>query len=722
MNCYFNIAPNSINFFLDLLKECAPVGKVAKIKERCNLSEEYNKNDILPLEIFTKVSAYILQSLPITKLEKLHLWKEIQRIYPKDQVDPASFEKIKKVINHIIPAPNHPEEALFFTPVGLDNFEKDFTDITESEIGTILDPSFEENKAQWKEALQSILREYPNNSLSILTTLSNYILLEQYTLELIWKYLEMCRNFNEMQQSTYIPEDPSKFILIRLTEHDLQLLPRNEDFYEKLSIEELSLWVQKKKSYDSFSKNNAIFEKEIRNFDTKKDISSHYLQFSQTIKKHSNKIILKEIEELSPFFTRTILNLEIEFKNQITHLMKLDGPNLYYTKNITPFLIKFTSIFKEHLEEINEKQKNYILPLRPFEFCKKCYALCYRYQQEIEVKKEIYSAFYQEALRMKKKNKNPLIKGAFQLQFFLPNLGKNIVSLPQEMPYLNFSPFKSLTETLIDFYSQKEVSIALKEETTTTTETKTLPQLNSKGSKKKSSSKEKKEQTPSKPIAFIEEKQKLDEDLPLDSEETIEASLKESPSSPQTLIDLLAKKSASSWNYDPRVIKWFHATLPLNPQIFPGYPQDLNYQEKMALFHGFSLEVDSFIEELAYPFTQLNNTTQAIDQCYAIAGEIKTKKECYRGIFYYALGSDGLIYHRFFSQKTSSDIIAIAQKAFYKIDFPKLESSLEDSAPIFLPTNSEDNLETITQDPRSGVIKIHNASKEITISLISLKE
>lgn len=713
----FKIVPNNAATFIDLLNHSSPHGRVGPLKQVAYLPKELEEGDFLPLDAFVDLTAYVLQSLEMTREEKREILQKITYIYPLNQDQKSkeyqSYKKLMQIFQRIKVLPEDLEKRKDFLPVGLDSFEKSFTDPS-LPVDTINLPS-QEKRIEKAEELLEFLSESPIKK-HLIAMVLNVLLLEHDLMERIWKSLEVEEAFDRYHQHIYgfgIKSDVTT--LIRISAEQIQKAPKEGNIYETASIETISELIKKKKSLDALQKETSFIQKNLKKGNA---LEEQYCLFLESLKEKEKKIELKNDDEnIGPFLNLSCFLKKREIRDAISAFFSLDltTQNPYIPTRIAPFLALQTKWREERLESIEALKETYALKMNLFDFNQKDYQLCKLYEEELECQKKIYTLFY-EAFKKCPLNKKNL--GSSQVIF--NHLPQKII--PQELPPLKFSSFLPCHQLLLYSYEKlaKEEGIELpidfnliKKSEHKKEPIEDLPLKKEETSSQKISKKKSKKSLTTASNEQCSKNREEEKSLSLLEEEKIE----ENPI-PQTL----HLPSHPPFDYHERTKRWLHHQAPLPKELFSEYSHyPIDYQRKMQIFHGFSFKVDLFVQEYGHYFSKENEKTKNIDRCYAIPGEIQIDEEKHRGIFYYAIGLQNKLYHRFFSQKKTIEMIEIVNKAFYDEDFPSIET------PFTTPEESslliqEDRKEKISQDPISSIITIENKEDSITIKLIPLNE
>lgn len=127
------------------------------------------------------------------------------------------------------------------------------------------------------------------------------------------------------------------------------------------------------------------------------------------------------------------------------------------------------------------------------------------------------------------------------------------------------------------------------------------------------------------------------------------------------------------YQYHERVLEWFKDS-PRYFMTIESY-RILPQKEKQLehLFHGFSTAVDNYLVEYGNRSVWVNPTTGAHENAFSIPGKIEVDQREFWGTFEYCLGSEGVIYHRYFSRKSSRELVQMHGDNLYKIAFPEMD-------------------------------------------------
>ena len=173
-------------------------------------------------------------------------------------------------------------------------------------------------------------------------------------------------------------------------------------------------------------------------------------------------------------------------------------------------------------------------------------------------------------------------------------------------------------------------------------------------------------------FSTTEEKHRLDEerDLP---EAPIETSVW-APLPPRPAFPERPSAPFVELHYAPRVERWFSEQL--HPNDFSEY--DGNPSLKDLCYHGFPIEIDTYAGS-ALEQVWINTTTGFSDRQLLIPAEFALPdSDPVRGVISYAIGQDGVCYHRcFHPMKTQELVEKFGFHRFEKADFPALVSEKE---------------------------------------------
>ena len=219
----------------------------------------------------------------------------------------------------------------------------------------------------------------------------------------------------------------------------------------------------------------------------------------------------------------------------------------------------------------------------------------------------------------------------------------------------------------------------------------------------------------------------ISEELPSQKEEKCEKTLEENPSSIPESIPTLIAKQLSPFSYASRVARWFNALqFPLDQSQFPEYVRyQESYQRRMVSYHAFTSTVDFYIKELALETVWKNPNSPRLNIRYILPSEMTLpglKKT--RGAIVYTVDTlTNELYHRFFSEKTTEELIEkVSTQTFQEIDFPELSSlSPEYSlSPPYQPIASQQE-EEISIHPFLGTVTITNKQTREKLSLFRVR-
>ena len=132
--------------------------------------------------------------------------------------------------------------------------------------------------------------------------------------------------------------------------------------------------------------------------------------------------------------------------------------------------------------------------------------------------------------------------------------------------------------------------------------------------------------------------------------------------------------------YAPRVERWFAAPPydSLNPGEFPEYAGMAESPLRVICYHAFPVEVDAFLDD-ALQQVWVNTATGHPDEQYLLPAELELPgEEPARGVISYAIGADGVCYHRYFHPMDSRELIEkFGLRRFERSDFPELSSETQ---------------------------------------------
>jgi len=160
-------------------------------------------------------------------------------------------------------------------------------------------------------------------------------------------------------------------------------------------------------------------------------------------------------------------------------------------------------------------------------------------------------------------------------------------------------------------------------------------------------------------------------------------------------VEYPGRMSIPSKRYAPRVHDWFQ----MNPAQLKGKTyRDLSENEKLKqkYKHGFPTEIDDCMATYGVEKVHINEKRgNHPDRLICIPGEIKFyflgEIVVERGIYNFCIGSDGEMYHRHFTTKSTEEIFECAQDAFYNFDYPSLEKSCQNVSKGFSSSMDKDD-------------------------------
>lgn len=173
-------------------------------------------------------------------------------------------------------------------------------------------------------------------------------------------------------------------------------------------------------------------------------------------------------------------------------------------------------------------------------------------------------------------------------------------------------------------------------------------------------------------FSTTEEKCRLDEER-VDAEAPIEEPKPSvwAPLPPRPALPERSSASLVELHYAPRVERWFCEQL--QPEDFSEY--DGHPSLKDLCYHAFPIEIDGYAGS-ALEQVWINTTTGFSDRQLLIPAEFALPdSDPVRGVISYAIGQDGVCYHRcFHSMKTQDLVEKFGFHRFEKADFPALIS------------------------------------------------
>lgn len=141
-----------------------------------------------------------------------------------------------------------------------------------------------------------------------------------------------------------------------------------------------------------------------------------------------------------------------------------------------------------------------------------------------------------------------------------------------------------------------------------------------------------------------------------------------------------AESPVQALAYAPRVERWFAASPhnPLDSAQFPEYASMAESPLRVICYHAFPVEVDAYLDD-GLKQVWANSSTGHPDEQYVLPAEFELPGEDpVRGAISYAVGADGVCYHRYFHPMDSAELIEkFGLHRFERSDFPELSAETQ---------------------------------------------
>lgn len=162
--------------------------------------------------------------------------------------------------------------------------------------------------------------------------------------------------------------------------------------------------------------------------------------------------------------------------------------------------------------------------------------------------------------------------------------------------------------------------------------------------------------------------------------------------------------------YAPRVERWFSASPhdSLDSAQFPEYAGMAGNPLRMICYHAFPVEVDAYLDD-ALKQVWINTASGHPDEQYVLPAEFELPDEDpVRGAISYAIGVDGVCYHRYFHPMDSAELIEkFGLHRFEKSDFPELSAETQKAgAPTSCRQPAQGRI--IEENPALGTVSIRD--------------
>ncbi len=719
-----NRLPVTIDGMLDLLRQCttenmSPLASCLLFDEN-----EPREREKLPFDFFLDAIAYPIQSYKITPDSKLALIKEIKRLYPNLE-EGGAREKLIAILKRMDPVVE--------IPVGLDVLLPD-QELPLSEryrtslFGGSLNPSLcgealaayatigmiELVKKPLDERVTALLKECKLGPTVSDTKLAetyqailNLLYLETVRVKNSWEWLQINRATIAASKAFYSTSASVTRISARI---ETATCPDWNDEEE----EDFALAVQRRGLYERvvtlLTHNNKTQRRELYHI---YNGLLKYAEGSENLRILHALAFLKK--ELTVHNLRWIAEKCIKFDNDCRQNPLLKAfVNSVKEDFFAPCNRVLLTNNKELVEGYKQAEQEYRVPQGGGgQHIADMKAVCEIYQQIATNQAELYGRVYGMLKDLVEQQKS---KRAFMQYFKLViDTPANTRVLPEQLPVIDLREYDASVEMF------KEFEQPLSQEWPVIVPP--TPKERPKKSKIKA---------PQSACA-IELEATADEMV----NEAVESFVAAEASVAATAVMPVQKQSQlpvisispvpTTFKYVFRVLRWFDANVPLDKAVFPEYAEAKEAHQKLMLaYHAFSSSVDSFVIKLALEMIWNNPKTGHADTRYILPAEISIpelgKKS--RGVITYCVGERGRVYHRFFSERPTEEIVRkIYDQTFRDADFPSLESSA-DKAILDKASSSSPGLdpdERIVRHPFWGTTTITNHRTKVQITLFPVK-
>lgn len=717
-----HLLPNKIEGMIALLARCTPEDMTA-LRECLVLEETHIVGTRLEFEYFFDAIVYPIQSYRITSHSKLDLLTQIKRLYPN--LERVQQDKLRPILMRMDPSSE--------TPVALDAL-RPHQDLPLSKkyqtaffggeiegyaaigmIGIVKNPL----EQRWPFLLKNCNLGPKVSDIKLAETyqaILNLLYTESERVQKSWEWMQIA---SATMQSFHQYYSQSEWVVRICADVEVASCPdwddkSEEDFAFAVQRRELLLRVSSLLGHEGKKQRRELFE-----------LYHGLLEYSTG---SNNPRILHALAFLRK---ELALNKVIEIVKQRFMFDKeccSNEPLSAFTGVVTedyfaPCNSTLLSINSQYLRELQQAQQEYRVPQgEDAQQIADTKAMCKIYQQIAPNQAGLYSLVY-KLLQDLVATKKPRAAWMKYFKLFI-NTPANPQVLPEQLPVVDLQEFDASTEMF------KELERPPIEEWPAH-----LAPAAKGGAKKL-----KVRMQPAcaiAPEATADTMAQISDHGAAESDAATEADVAAEADVVATAVMPVQKQKGfpvislpqmpAPFKYAFRVLRWFNANAPLDQTVFPEYAATtLAYQQLIIAYHAFTSSVDPFVIKLALEMIWKNPTTGHDDTRYILPAEISTPElGKRRGIITYCIGKrDGRVYHRFFSEKPTEEIVRkVFDQAFYESDFPSIESAADgatlDKVDLQLPSRDSD--EEINRHPFWGTITINNRRTKTEITLFPVK-
>ncbi len=679
--------PPTIETLNACLAVCGP-GKMLPFKAKLLLLSNEG-GDQLPFNLFVMAIAYPIQSYSMTSVGKWELLQHCKRLYPnhyqKGSLEEQSWNKLSAIFKRIVLSPD--------IPVGLDGLKKSpqllpslSVQLLENEVvlcpktnrrvagavyqylKTPLDRRQEIIFYSWSENWDTLKDQkkaiYLNDTL-------NLLYYEYRIVQVLSKVQEIVKAEKSAGDSFYkIAENYFKPIRLDAMMEALVSIASFDDHSEV----DVGMKIQWKEIQEKWCK---LFYTYKTTPEFKSDLHSFYGAIKKMVQVHPSPIF----NYMEAFFFKELIHFEHEcMQSEITEMQ-----NFLFKKDkfvnrikemigggedaIAPIDSIFQTIYRENIDKISFDLINFqSLQSAEPQYERDIQSLCQVYQQHQEIQTDLYISIYKKLSELCKKLNDTeklkifVLKNEFNQ--FLPNTLNPLVSIPFDISFHleSIDEGKELSKKGIKSGSRKNKKGKKKD----------ISQNRQARSSSNVSDQTEQEQLDSSPtIASAIEECEVEDDELNDEKNKVEL-----PCVKPLFEKIIDPFESSIFTYAFRVIRWFEAYSDgyLDASNFPEYQHYAPaYQKQMIQYHAFSQSVDHFVEKLALKAFWPNKYSNEPNLRYILPGEITIQGKSERGAFVYSFDQKGVLYHRFFSPKSTDELVKkVTSQAFQEVDFPEL--------------------------------------------------
>ncbi len=169
-------------------------------------------------------------------------------------------------------------------------------------------------------------------------------------------------------------------------------------------------------------------------------------------------------------------------------------------------------------------------------------------------------------------------------------------------------------------------------------------------------------------------------------------------------------KNTTTFSYHRRVSRWWQEaeSIFLNDSKYNSTLYTETAKKWIIAQHSFSQAADHIVKSEGLRYE---------NQCVA-AGEMEINGEKKRGLFTFAFTENGVCFHRYFTEKTTDEIIqGYVKQKFYDLDFPVLTTEDKTQGKQLIPEDLQDCIEilphvvTIIDKRNEAILRICRATK-----------